>query len=66
MATTGPTKLNEVENTLQEGWRGAESDGERQREEMLRKTIESNSQYAGVQLIDWEKRIKEHRLGIEK
>ena len=33
---------------------------------MLRKTISANNQYKGMEVIDWKKKIREHRLGIEK
>ena len=33
---------------------------------MLSKTISANNQYEGMEVIDWEKKIREHILGIEK
>ena len=45
------------------GWSKEEENEVQIQEEMIRKTMRK-SRYEGMEIIDWDKKIKEHRLGI--
>ena len=38
----------------------------RLQEEMIRRTLKENKEYVGMEVMDWKKKMKEHRMEIEK